>query len=184
MGDRNQVGIGLLYRPARLRRLAESIPGLLKSLKIPPLAVRNDNPIHTRFLALIDCYKIPAQAPFPFHLHPPSFFSSSAIPSHSLTLFPSLSCSLSFYLHYLPFLILFIPPCSYYSNKDDNNPQQVVQISLPPKNTCLKDFVLIPPYTHWHFSIVHPLHASQHIHAIFKPPRLSFLVFLYASLTH
>ncbi len=26
LGDRNQVGIGLLYRPARLHRLAESIP--------------------------------------------------------------------------------------------------------------------------------------------------------------
>ncbi len=40
MGARNRVGIGLSYRPARLHRLAESIslesiPGLLKSLKIP-----------------------------------------------------------------------------------------------------------------------------------------------------
>ncbi len=35
MGAGNQVGIGLSYRPARLHRLAESIPGLLKSLKIP-----------------------------------------------------------------------------------------------------------------------------------------------------
>jgi hypothetical protein len=34
-GARNRVGIGLLYRPARLRRLVESIPGLLNSLKIP-----------------------------------------------------------------------------------------------------------------------------------------------------
>jgi hypothetical protein len=32
-GLRNQVGIGLSYRTARLHRLAESIPGLLKSLK-------------------------------------------------------------------------------------------------------------------------------------------------------
>jgi hypothetical protein len=35
MGARNRVGIGLSYRPARLQRLAESIPGLHKSLKIP-----------------------------------------------------------------------------------------------------------------------------------------------------
>ncbi len=34
-GARNQVGIGLTIRPARLHRLAELIPGLLKSLKIP-----------------------------------------------------------------------------------------------------------------------------------------------------
>ena len=33
MGSRNRVGIGLSYRPARLQRLAESIPGLLKILK-------------------------------------------------------------------------------------------------------------------------------------------------------
>ncbi len=31
MGDRNRVGIGLVYWPARLYRLAESIPGLLKN---------------------------------------------------------------------------------------------------------------------------------------------------------
>ena len=37
MGARNRVGIGLSHRPARLHRLAESIPGLLKSLKIPSL---------------------------------------------------------------------------------------------------------------------------------------------------
>jgi hypothetical protein len=30
MGARNRVGTGLSYRPARLHRLAESIPGLLK----------------------------------------------------------------------------------------------------------------------------------------------------------
>jgi hypothetical protein len=35
MGARNRVGIGFSYWPARLHRLAESIPGLLKSLKIP-----------------------------------------------------------------------------------------------------------------------------------------------------
>jgi len=35
------MGIGLLYRPARLHRLAESIPVLLKCLKIPSL---NDRP--------------------------------------------------------------------------------------------------------------------------------------------
>jgi hypothetical protein len=34
MGARNRVGTGLSYRPARLHRLAESILGLLKSLKI------------------------------------------------------------------------------------------------------------------------------------------------------
>jgi hypothetical protein len=44
MGARNQVGIGLLYRPAMLYRLAESIPGLLKSLKIPSLAGRYHKP--------------------------------------------------------------------------------------------------------------------------------------------
>jgi hypothetical protein len=38
IGARNRVGKGLPYRPARLHRLAESIPGLLKSLKIPSLA--------------------------------------------------------------------------------------------------------------------------------------------------
>ncbi len=32
-GVRNQVGIGLSYPSARLHRLAESIPGLLKGLK-------------------------------------------------------------------------------------------------------------------------------------------------------
>jgi hypothetical protein len=36
MGARNQVGIGFLYRPARLQRLVESISGLHRSLKIPP----------------------------------------------------------------------------------------------------------------------------------------------------
>jgi hypothetical protein len=37
-GLRNRVGIGFLsYRPARLHRLAELIPGLLKSLKIRAL---------------------------------------------------------------------------------------------------------------------------------------------------
>jgi hypothetical protein len=44
MGSRNRAGIRLPYRPARLHRLAktislESIPGLLKSLKIPFLVV-------------------------------------------------------------------------------------------------------------------------------------------------
>jgi hypothetical protein len=34
MGARNRVGIGLSYWSARLHRLAESIPELLKSLKI------------------------------------------------------------------------------------------------------------------------------------------------------
>jgi hypothetical protein len=31
MGDRNRVGIGLLFRPAWLKRLAESILGLFES---------------------------------------------------------------------------------------------------------------------------------------------------------
>jgi hypothetical protein len=34
MGAWNRVGIGISYRPARLHRLAELIPGLHKSLKI------------------------------------------------------------------------------------------------------------------------------------------------------
>ncbi len=37
MGARNRVGIGLSYRPSRLHRQAESIPGLLKSLEIPSM---------------------------------------------------------------------------------------------------------------------------------------------------
>jgi hypothetical protein len=40
MRARNRVGIGKSYPPARLHRLAESIPGLLQSLKIPPLYPR------------------------------------------------------------------------------------------------------------------------------------------------
>jgi hypothetical protein len=38
----------------------ESIPELLKSLKIQSLAGAYANPILTRFLAPIDCFKIPA----------------------------------------------------------------------------------------------------------------------------
>jgi hypothetical protein len=34
MGARNRVGIGLPYRPVRIYRLAELIPGLLKSFQI------------------------------------------------------------------------------------------------------------------------------------------------------
>jgi hypothetical protein len=37
MGARNLVGLGTSYRSARLHGLAESIPGLLKSLKIQSL---------------------------------------------------------------------------------------------------------------------------------------------------
>jgi hypothetical protein len=37
-GARNRLGIGLSYRPDRLHRLAESIPGLLKNLNIRALA--------------------------------------------------------------------------------------------------------------------------------------------------
>jgi hypothetical protein len=44
MKTRNRVGIGLWHRPARLHRLAvdslESIPGLLKSLKIRALKTK------------------------------------------------------------------------------------------------------------------------------------------------
>jgi hypothetical protein len=39
----------------------ESVLELLKSLKIRVLAGRYDNPLPTRFLAPIDCSKIPAQ---------------------------------------------------------------------------------------------------------------------------
>jgi hypothetical protein len=39
MGARNRVGIGLSYRSVRLHRLAESIPGLLKSIKIKSLDI-------------------------------------------------------------------------------------------------------------------------------------------------
>jgi hypothetical protein len=39
MEARNRVGIGLSYRPARLHRLAESIPWFLKSLKYHLLTV-------------------------------------------------------------------------------------------------------------------------------------------------
>ncbi len=39
----------------------ELIPGLLKNLKIQALVGQYDNPIPTRFLAPIDCLKIPAQ---------------------------------------------------------------------------------------------------------------------------
>jgi hypothetical protein len=52
----------LFFVPARrLHRLAESIPGLLKSLQIQALAGRYYNPITTRFLAPIACLKIKAQ---------------------------------------------------------------------------------------------------------------------------
>ncbi len=37
MGVRNSVGTGLQYRPARLHRLAKSIPRIMKSWKIPSL---------------------------------------------------------------------------------------------------------------------------------------------------
>jgi hypothetical protein len=56
----NRLGMGLSYRPARLHRLAESIPGLLRSLKIPFLTAGYDNLIPTRFLAPTDYSKIPA----------------------------------------------------------------------------------------------------------------------------
>ncbi len=59
MGARNRAGIGLSYWPARLQRLTESIPGLPKRLQIRALVGRYDNPIPPRFLAPIDCSKIP-----------------------------------------------------------------------------------------------------------------------------
>jgi hypothetical protein len=46
MGNRNREGIWLSYWPARLHRMAESIPELLKSLKIGPAQVR----MHLRFI--------------------------------------------------------------------------------------------------------------------------------------
>jgi hypothetical protein len=49
MGASKRLGMGLSYRPARLHRLAESIPGLLRSLQKQSLAGWYDNP--TRFLA-------------------------------------------------------------------------------------------------------------------------------------
>jgi hypothetical protein len=64
MGARNRVGIRVVV-PARQATLAsginssEPIPGLLKSLKIRALAGRYDNSIPARFLAPIDCLKIP-----------------------------------------------------------------------------------------------------------------------------
>jgi hypothetical protein len=65
---RNQVGIGLSYRPASLCSLAtrfqtrflESIPRPIAGLKIPTLVGRYYNPIPTRFPTPIDCSKIPA----------------------------------------------------------------------------------------------------------------------------
>jgi hypothetical protein len=35
MGATNRVGIELSYRPGRMHRLAESIPGLLEGLEMP-----------------------------------------------------------------------------------------------------------------------------------------------------
>ncbi len=62
MGATNRVEIELSYRPAaRLQRVAESIPGLLKILKIPSLAGRYHEPIPTRFLVHKDCSKNLAQ---------------------------------------------------------------------------------------------------------------------------
>ncbi len=44
MGARNRVGIGLLYRPAMLHRLAELIPWLHKCLKIRAMYSRGWEP--------------------------------------------------------------------------------------------------------------------------------------------
>jgi hypothetical protein len=50
MGTRHRVGIGLSYRPARLHRLAESIPGLHNRLKIRALYTANESPHPSRIL--------------------------------------------------------------------------------------------------------------------------------------
>jgi hypothetical protein len=49
MGANNRVDIGLSYRPARLHRLAESIPGLLMCLKIRTLEAGGVTPPHTLY---------------------------------------------------------------------------------------------------------------------------------------
>ncbi len=69
MGARNRVGIGLSYRPTRLHSLAELVHwnrflGSLKVKKKFGLAGRYDNTIPTRFLAPIDCSRIPALVSF------------------------------------------------------------------------------------------------------------------------
>jgi hypothetical protein len=64
---RNQVGIGLSYQPASPCSLdtqfqtlfLESIPRPIAGLMFPTLAGRCNNPIPNRFLAPIDCSKIP-----------------------------------------------------------------------------------------------------------------------------
>jgi hypothetical protein len=64
---RNRVGIGLSYRSAAGYTawqnwfLGIDLLGFSKSLKMPALACRYDNPIPTWVLARIDCLKIPAQ---------------------------------------------------------------------------------------------------------------------------
>jgi hypothetical protein len=65
MRARNRVRIGWSYWPAWLHSLAELVPwnrflGYIKVKKIRALAGQYDNPIPTRFLALIDCSEIPA----------------------------------------------------------------------------------------------------------------------------
>ncbi len=56
MGARNRVGVGLYYRPARLHRLAESIPGVLKNLKIPSQYLRRKNQTWNYYRYLQDIY--------------------------------------------------------------------------------------------------------------------------------
>jgi hypothetical protein len=100
MGARNREGRRLSYRPARLHRLleissVESIPGLLKSLKIPPLAGRYNNTLPTRFPAPTDCSKIPAldsaPPPFPILSYPlhPLVFSYDPSPPYFIDCFQS-----------------------------------------------------------------------------------------------
>jgi hypothetical protein len=65
----------------------ESIPGHLKSLKIPFLARRHNNPIPTWFLAPIECLKFPAlKIPCDFFSFPPDicyiYFLNLVFSSH------------------------------------------------------------------------------------------------------
>ena len=55
MGVRNRVGGGLSYRPARVNRLAESIPDLLKSFKIQSLIEKDANKCAQKSANHISC---------------------------------------------------------------------------------------------------------------------------------
>jgi hypothetical protein len=57
MGARNREGIGLSYQPARLHRLAELIPVLLKSLKIRALiSYFHVHELKLHVIVLISCF--------------------------------------------------------------------------------------------------------------------------------